>query len=46
MYYRLKSDWFGLATLHILRLTNKRSDQIEDPNVIGATAFVRIAKRF
>jgi hypothetical protein len=46
LFYRLKSDWFGIGTLHVLRITNKRSDQISDPNVIGATAFVRIAKRF
>lgn len=46
VFYRLKQDWFGIATLHLLRTTNKRSDQLVDPAVIGATTFVRIAKRF
>ena len=46
LFYRLKADWFGIGTLHILRVTNKRSDQVVDPAVLGATAFLRIAKRF
>lgn len=46
VFYRLKPDWFGIATLHVLRMTNLRSDQVEDPAVMGITGFVRIAKRF
>ncbi len=46
VFYRLKPDWFGIATLHVLRMTNLRSDQVEDPVVYGVTGFVRIAKRF
>ena len=46
VFYRLKTDWFGIATLHLLRSTNTRSDKLEDPAIIGATGFVRIAKRF
>lgn len=46
VFYRLKRDWFGIATLHLLRMTNVRSDKLEDPAVMGVTGFVRIAKRF
>ncbi len=46
VFYRLKQDWFGIGTLHLLRITNKRSDQLEDPTVLGVTGFIRIAKRF
>jgi hypothetical protein len=46
MFYRLKPDWFGIGTLHIIRITNKRSDGLVDPAVMGLTAFIRIAKRF
>ena len=46
VFYRLKRDWFGIATLHLLRTTNVRSDKVEDPAIIGLTGFVRIAKRF
>lgn len=46
VFYRLKADWFGIATLHLLRTTNQRSDQLVDPTVTGMTGFVRIAKRF
>jgi hypothetical protein len=46
VFYRLKPDWFGIATLHVLRMTNLRSDKVEDPAVLGLTGFVRIAKRF
>ena len=44
--YRLRRDWLGLGTLHVLRVTNKRSDQINDPAVLGVTGYIRIAKRF
>jgi hypothetical protein len=46
MFYRLKTDWFGIGTLHVMRISNKRSDQVVDPAVLGITGFVRIAKRF
>ena len=44
--YRLKDDWLGIATLHLLRIGNTRSDGVVDPTVTGITGFVRIAKRF
>jgi hypothetical protein len=44
--YRLKQDWLGIATLHLLRIGNVRSDGLVDPTVTGITGFVRIAKRF
>jgi len=46
LFYRIKEDWFGIGNMSIMRITNKRSDQIEDPAVLGFTGFVRIAKRF
>jgi hypothetical protein len=46
LFYRIKADWFGIGTLHVMRITNKRSDQLIDPTVTGITGFVRIAKRF
>ncbi len=46
VFYRLKEDWFGIATLHLMRISNKRSDQLTDPTVTGITGFLRIAKRF
>jgi hypothetical protein len=46
VFYRLKADWFGIATLHLMRIGNKRSDQVVDPTVTGITGFLRIAKRF
>jgi hypothetical protein len=46
VFYRLKADWMAIGTLHLLRITNKRSDGLVDPAVTGATAFLRIAKRF
>ena len=46
LFYRLKPDWFGIGTLHFIRVTNKRSDGLVDPPVMGLTAFIRIAKRF
>jgi hypothetical protein len=46
LFYRLQQDWFGIATLHVTRITNKRSDMVADPNVLGITGFLRIAKRF
>jgi hypothetical protein len=46
LFYRLKTDWFGIGTLHVLRITNKRSDGVEDPTILGVTGFIRIAKRF
>lgn len=44
--YRLKTDWLGIATMHLMRIGNKRSDGVVDPTVTGITGFVRIAKRF
>ncbi len=44
--YRLKQDWLGIATLHVVHITNKRSDGLADPGVNGLTGFLRIAKRF
>ena len=29
-----------------MRITNKRSDGAVDPAILGATGFLRIAKRF
>jgi hypothetical protein len=46
LFYRIKADWFGIGTLHLMRISNKRSDQLVDPTVTGVTGFVRIAKRF
>ncbi len=46
LFYRLKRDWFTIATLHVLRITNTRSDGAVDPAILGATGFLRIAKRF
>ncbi|HEY5923871.1 MAG TPA: hypothetical protein VIV11_19465 [Kofleriaceae bacterium] len=46
LFYRLKEDWFGIGTLHVMRISNVRSDQVSDPTVTGITGFVRIAKRF
>jgi len=46
LFYRLKTDWFGIGTLHVMRIGNKRSDGLVDPPVTGITGFVRIAKRF
>jgi hypothetical protein len=46
VFYRLKADWFGIGTLHLMRITNKRSDGLVDPTVTGITGWVRIAKRF
>jgi len=46
LFYRLKTDWFGIGTLHLMRIGNKRSDGLVDPPVTGITGFVRIAKRF
>jgi hypothetical protein len=46
VFYRLKADWMAIGTLHLLRITNKRSDMLVDPAVTGVTGFVRIAKRF
>jgi hypothetical protein len=46
MFYRLKQDWFAIGTMHLLRITNRRSDAVVDPAVLGLTGFVRIAKRF
>jgi hypothetical protein len=46
LFYRIKTDWFGIGTLHGMRITNKRSDQLVDPTVTGITGFLRIAKRF
>jgi hypothetical protein len=46
LFYRLKADWFAIGTLHITRITNKRSDMVADPTVYGLTGFFRIAKRF
>ena len=46
LFYRIKRDWFGIGTLHLLRITNKRSDGLEDPAILGVTGFLRIAKRF
>jgi hypothetical protein len=46
VFYRLKADWFTIGTLHLLRITNTRSDGVPDPAVIGLTGFIRIAKRF
>ncbi len=46
LFYRLKEDWFGIGTLHVMRINNKRSDALVDPTVTGITGFVRIAKRF
>ncbi|HEX5058609.1 MAG TPA: hypothetical protein VFV99_04575 [Kofleriaceae bacterium] len=46
LFYRLKADWFGIGTLHLMRIGNKRSDGLVDPPVTGITGFVRIAKRF
>jgi hypothetical protein len=46
MFYRIKTDWFGIGTLHVMRIGNKRSDGVVDPTVTGITGFVRIAKRF
>jgi hypothetical protein len=44
--YRLRQDWLAIATLHLLRIGNTRSDGQVDPTVTGITGFVRIAKRF
>lgn len=44
--YRLKTDWLGIATLHLLRIGNTRSDGLKDPTITGITGFIRIAKRF
>jgi hypothetical protein len=46
LFYRIKTDWFGIGTLHAMRISNKRSDQLVDPTVTGITGFLRIAKRF
>ncbi len=46
VFYRLKADWFGIGTLHVMQISNKRSDQVTDPKVTGITGFLRIAKRF
>ncbi|HEY5944998.1 MAG TPA: hypothetical protein VIV40_05875 [Kofleriaceae bacterium] len=46
LFYRIKTDWFGIGTLHVMQISNKRSDQLVDPKVLGITGFVRIAKRF
>ena len=46
LFYRIKPDWFGIGTLHVMRISNKRSDALVDPTVTGITGFIRIAKRF
>jgi hypothetical protein len=46
VFYRLKADWFGIGTAHLMRISNKRSDGVVDPTITGLTAFIRIAKRF
>ena len=46
VFYRLKRDLMSIATLHALRITNKRSDMVVDPAITGLTGFLRIAKRF
>lgn len=46
IFYRLRRDWFTIATLHVMRITNTRSDGVVDPAILGATGFLRIAKRF
>jgi hypothetical protein len=46
VFYRLKADWMMIGTLHLLRITNKRSDGLVDPAVNAVTTFLRIAKRF
>jgi hypothetical protein len=47
VFYRLKQDWLAIATVYLLRITNRRSDMtMEDPPVTGITGFLRIAKRF
>ncbi|NVB78369.1 MAG: hypothetical protein HOV81_08255 [Kofleriaceae bacterium] len=46
IFYRLRRDWFTIATLHVMRITNTRSDGVVDPAIVGATGFLRIAKRF
>ena len=45
LFYRLKrigSD----RTLHVMRITNTRSDGAVDPAILSVTGFMRIAKRF
>ena len=46
LFYRIADDWFGIGNLSVMRITNKRSDGVEDPAVLGFTGFVRVAKRF
>jgi hypothetical protein len=46
LFYRIKQDWFGIGTLHLMRISNLRSDQVPDPTVTAITGFIRIAKRF
>jgi hypothetical protein len=46
LFYRIKTDWFGIGTLHLMRITNLRSDGVPDPSVVAITGFIRIAKRF
>jgi hypothetical protein len=46
LFYRLRRDWFGIGTLHLLRITNRRSDGLVDPVVYGITGWLRVAKRF